>query len=70
VHTQKGFQVSFNQTDKCEKCGDEIIWTVNSFGRKIPLNLKETLIYTEEGNAVLGRQSHLATCLKAEKCVE
>jgi hypothetical protein len=49
----------------CQSCGASIDFIVSEKGRRVPVDAKPLTVFTPDGRAVKGYQSHFATCPQA-----
>lgn len=56
-----------SREDTCKGCGATILWVrMPTSGRSMPLDSRVKVVITDKGQVVTGRESHFATCPKAD----
>jgi hypothetical protein len=51
---------------ECKGCGFPIVWITSKAGKHIPCDPEKVSVVTEDGDIIVGRVSHWATCPAAD----
>lgn len=51
----------------CKSCGEPIDWVKTPAGKNMPVDLDQVTVVTKDGQVVVGRTPHWATCPNADQ---